>query len=610
VQLTDYIKILRRRWWLIALSVSLCVLAAVAVSARQASRYTSTTRLLVTSQGGDPQAVQFSSQIASARAASYAQLIQTPPGVAVVRDLAKVTTETVSVEAAAGGTPFITISVEAGSPEAAQALAAAYPKAVPVIVSRLEQTSTSDVPKLTTIEVASYPKSPTSPRPVQDGEVAAIIGLILGLALALLRETLDGRVRDSGEVEKLSAATMLGLVPRQQPGEPLPARRQPRSARAEAYRQVRANLEFSGADGMPRSLVITSPGPGEGKSTLAANLAVVAAQSGRNVAIVDADLRKPSLARYFNLTPGPGLSEVLAGQVHVDSALVALQEERISVLQSGRQPTLPGELVGSTSMVALLEELEQRFDLVIIDTPPVLPVSDALLIGVNVDGVVLVARMVETSRAALKKAVAALRTVDVSLLGVVGNAAVRREERSYGAGYGYGYGYGDAKGGEVAGLVDLVPAGRRGRDDARPKGRRAKEAAHHSALPVESLSRARLRQRIEMAATLSPETARQTWGVVGLPAGGDQAGAQTWPQSNGASAANRYASAAAVSVRPVNGHHNASDPQQSNGHQHEGHTAVNGHPATGEDSANHPHAAGTGEPASFDDVFRAPEKPW
>lgn len=562
MQLTDYVKILRRRWWMVAISVTLCVAAAVLMSARQAPRYTSSTRLLVTSgaSAGDV--------VAAGRATSYAQLIETAPGVAIAEDFTNVPIDAPTVTAVPSG-PFIVISVEAGTPAGAQALAAAYQIALPVIVSKLEQNAQADLPKLTTVETAALPTAPTSPRPMRDGQVAAVIGLILGLALALLRETLDGRLRDSGEIEKLSAATVLGLVPREQSGEPLPARRHPRSGRAEAYRHVRANLEFSGADGMPCSVAITSPGPGEGKSTLAANLAVVAAQSGRGVVIVDADLRKPSLTSYFNLTPGPGLSEVLSGQVTLDQALVPLHEERISVLQSGRLPALPGELVGSTVMVDLIEELEQRFDLVILDTPPVLPVSDALLIGVNVGGVVVVARMVETSRAALKKAVHSLRNVNAPLLGIVGNAVVKREERASGTGYGYGYGYGQKKDAETAGPVNLAPAGRRGQDRSRPagraQGRRAKTPADEVTVPTaESPSHIWLRQRIQLAGAPLADSAQPGW-PVGSP------------------------------VRAaVNGHQPGMEPHPVNGHQ------LNGGPLP----------PGTRQPGRPDDVFPDPRKSW
>ncbi len=494
MELADYLKILRRRWWLVGLAVVVCVVAAWAVDATRAPRYTSSSRLLVTGAvAGGADAEAAASQLAAQRAAAYAQLIQTGPGLAIAAQSAGVVGEGPTVTALADGkSPFIAITVEASSPRGAQALAAAFESTLPQIVARLEQTSRADVPTLTTLEPAALPTAPTSPQPTRDMEIAAVIGLVLGLASALLRETLDVRVRDSAELERLAAGTVLGLVPREQAGEPLPARRQPRSGRAEAYRHIRANLEFSGVDGLPASLAITSPGAGEGKSTLAANLAVVVAQSGRSVALVDADLRRPSLAAYFGLDAGRGLSDVLAGRMPLHAALIPLAGERISVLPSGPVPDFPSELVGSAGMLSLVEQLEQSFDLVIIDTPPVLPVSDALLIGVNVGGIVLVARMAETSRAALKKAVESVAKVNARLLGVVGNAVIRHEEKVYGAGYGYGYGARERRASaaataDPAPAVQVAPAARRVEEPRRRsrqgQGRRALGAEPRAVAP-------------------------------------------------------------------------------------------------------------------------------
>jgi capsular exopolysaccharide synthesis family protein len=226
---------------------------------------------------------------------------------------------------------------------------------------------------------------------------------------------------------------------------------------------------------MPASVAITSPGPGEGKSSLAANLAVMAAHAGRDVVIVDADLRKPSMAAYFGVQTGGGLTEVLSGQWTLDGALVPIAE-RLTLLPSGSLPSFPGELVGSAAMVRTIEELERRYDLVIIDTPPVLPVSDALVIGVHVGGVIVVARMAETRRASLRRAVDAVRKVNAVLLGVVGNAVVRHEEKAYGNSYGYGYGYGGPSVRESAEPPIVAPAGAR-RQDARPEAKRGRRAA-------------------------------------------------------------------------------------------------------------------------------------
>jgi capsular exopolysaccharide synthesis family protein len=216
-------------------------------------------------------------------------------------------------------------------------------------------------------------------------------------------------------------------------------------------------------------MVITSAGPGEGKTTLASNLALIASHAGKTVVLVEADLRNPTLSAAFGIDNEVGLTDVLTGRKPIEGAVQEIAGERLHVLTSGPRAMTPSELLGSTAMVELLEELEARYDLVIVDTPPALPVTDALLIAVNTGGTVVVTRLSHTNRSALKKTVDALRKVNANLLGIVGNAALQKEEQQYGYGYGYLYGYVDEK---PADAEDLRPsehiqaAGRRHRASA------------------------------------------------------------------------------------------------------------------------------------------------
>lgn len=443
MELADYLRVLRRRWWLILLVVVICTAGAVAASYTQTPRYTTTTRLLVSGiQGGNAIDEIARRQLANQRAVAYSQLVSTGPAVAAAVRRSGMTGAAQSISASAdGSSPFVVVTVQANSARAAQAIANAYVTVLPEVIQQLEETPTASAPELSVLEEAPLPAQPTSPVHERDILLGLVIGAILGVAGALVRETLDARVRDSAELEKITGVTLLGSIPRELSGDLLPARTRPRSGRAESYRHVRTNLEFTGPEGMPRSILVTSPAPGEGKSSLSANLAVAAARSGRRVALVDADLRKPSMTKYFDVQASLGLSDVLSGRWGWQEALVPVEGENIEILTSGPVPRFPSELVGSAVMAQLIQELEVRFDLVIIDSPPVLPVSDALVIGVNVGGVIVVARMVETRRAALKRAVEAVRKVNANLLGVVGNAVIRQEEKAYGEGYGYAYGY-------------------------------------------------------------------------------------------------------------------------------------------------------------------------
>jgi polysaccharide biosynthesis transport protein len=442
VELADYFLVLRRRWWLIVLIAAVCSGGAAATTFAKAPQYTATTRLLVSGgQSGGANDEISRRQLANQRAVAYAQLVDTGPADAAAAQAADSIASNASTSAIAdGNSPFIVITVQAGSAQAAQQIANSYVVVLPDVIRRLEQTPSSSPPEISTLEAATLPAAPTSPVHQRDILIGVVLGLVLGMSAALIREALDARVRDSSEIERRTGAALLGSVPKERSSDRLVSMTKPRSARAEAYRHVRTQLEFAGTSGLPRSIVVTSASPSEGKSSLSANLAIAAARSGRDVVLVDADLRKPSIAKYFGVKPALGLSDVLQGTVDWNGALIPVEGERIHLLPAGQIPSFPGELVGSAQMVQLIQELEDQFDLVVIDSPPVLPVSDALIMGVNAGGVVLVARMRITRRAALIRAIEAVRKVDANLLGVVANAAMRREEKAYGDGYGYTYG--------------------------------------------------------------------------------------------------------------------------------------------------------------------------
>jgi succinoglycan biosynthesis transport protein ExoP len=465
VELSDYVGVLRRRWWIVALAIVLCTVGAGVLSTFQPKVYASSVRLLIPSGTG---ANRGDREAATAAATAFAQLAMTGPALDAAISATGREQIGVSVVATTDGlSPFLTITAQSGDPAAAQAVANAYIRTLPGIVLSLNKDNSNRLPQLTVLKTAELPNHPSSPRPKRSMLIGAVLGLVLGLAVGLLRETLDGRVRSGVQLERAAEVALLGLVPKEFRSVPVPAMSRPRSRRAEAYRAVRTNLEFLSVQGMPHSIVITSAAAGEGKSSLSANLGITASRAGRDVVIIDADLRKPTVSRYFDLTSPIGLTDVLVGRWSVDEALQQVPGERLCVLTSGPVPAAPGELVGSAAMAALIEELEHRFDLVIIDTPPILPVSDGLSLAVNVDGVVLVARMRETTRRSVQKAAEALRKVNATLVGVVGNVAVANGEDEI---YGYADGYrskAPLQRVEAADLADevqpLEAAGRRAR---------------------------------------------------------------------------------------------------------------------------------------------------
>lgn len=453
MEFADYLALLRRRWWLVALALVVCIAGSVVSTVTATKQYRTSARLLVSASSSESAIDEITKrQLSSQRAVAYAQYASTRPAVDAAVQAAGVTTTPSVTASADSSSPFLTITATSTDAAAAAAVANAYVQVLPEVVTRLDQAPAgTTLPQLSVLEPAATPRSPFTPRPVRNLLVGLVLGLVLGLAAALLRETLDTTIRRSSDLERVSEASLLGVVPREYGEDRLIAVTRPRSRRTEAYRQIRTALEFSGPAGMPRSIVVTSAAPGEGKSTLAANLAFIASLAGKDVVLVDADLRRPVLADVMGVAATPGLSDVLTGSVDLEDALQPIPGERVTVLASGTLPRSPSELLGAPAMRELITALEQRFDLVVIDTAPVLPVTDALVVGVNTGGVVVVARLAQTRRTALRRTVDAVHGVRAPLLGVVANGAIEEDDK----GYGYGYGYLKK---DRAQAEDLVPA--------------------------------------------------------------------------------------------------------------------------------------------------------
>ena len=288
-----------------------------------------------------------------------------------------------------------------------------------------------------TLNPASLPTKPSSPKPKENLIIGLALGVVLGCGAALVVESLDRRLKDSADVEKASGLTALGIVPLWMPNEPVPTENFPRSTRAEAYRKVRTNLAFVSEGGPPKSIVITSAASSEGKTSLAVNLAVASARTGQKVVLVDADLRRPMVQSYLDSPAHLGLVDVLAGTVELKDALQFSEVGRMDVLVSGPVPTNPNELLGSDTMRRTIRQLEADYDIVIIDTPPVLPVADALSLAVIVDAVVIVARLGQTTRDRLRRTNEALANVHANVVGVVPNGAVEKEDSAYYYAYRY-----------------------------------------------------------------------------------------------------------------------------------------------------------------------------
>lgn len=285
--------------------------------------------------------------------------------------------------------------------------------------------------------------------------LGALLGLILGVGAAFFLEYLDRTVRTSSDVESLLGIPVLGIIPRLRRldeiaegagalggrGLPLIVAMDPLDPAAEAYRNLRMNLTFMSTEDEPiRTLLFSSPGPSEGKSTTAINFAVMLAQQGQRVLVIDADLRRPSLHRALDVLREPGLTNLLIGDAEPRETIRPNVLPNLDFLPSGPFPPNPSELLNSKGMGRLLEEMEGRYDQIVIDSPPVLAVTDAAVLAVHTDGVVLVLRSGETEQRTAERSVEQLRRLGVRVFGAVLNeVSAASPDESYYLQYYYSY---------------------------------------------------------------------------------------------------------------------------------------------------------------------------
>lgn len=298
----------------------------------------------------------------------------------------------------------------------------------------LRLTEAQSIDTITVVEPARVPKNPVRPRTMLNTLLAAIVGLMLATGAVFLIEFLDDTIKTPEDLNNILRVTWLGAIARMDGADTVESMvtvNEPRHPTSEAYRALRTNLQFSAIDTDLRSIVLTSANPGEGKTTTAVNLAIVMAQAGFSVALVDADLRRPRIHKLFGFNNTMGLTDAV---VHSDLPpshyLRPTTVENLRVMTSGKIPPNPAELLGSRRMTDLLERLRDEVDLVICDAPPTLAVTDAAIIGRQVDGILLVIDSGKTRKDAGMRAVESLRRVNGHILGGVLNR-LSRSSRGY-----------------------------------------------------------------------------------------------------------------------------------------------------------------------------------
>lgn len=438
MELKSLLGVMLKRWKLITV-IALVVLAATAgVTLTATPQYRATTRVYVTvSSAGDLTDLVQGSGYAETQLASYAQFATSSRVLApVIKDLGLDTSvaglaSTITV-AVPQNTQFLDITAQSENPALAARISDAVGAQLVTVITDLAP-KTSDVVKAQVFEPATVPTDAFSPNTPRNLALGLALGLMSGIVVALLRETLDTKIRDETDVAKVTRSSVVGTIAvrnQQRQGSGfLFVFDDPMGIQAEGMRRLRTNLQYVGLAEGVNSIVVTSPMPGEGKSTIAVNLALTMADSGVRTLLVDADLRRPSVAEYLGLEGSVGLTTVLIGRASLDEAVQAWGPSGLSVLPSGGLPPNPSELLASRSMADLLVTLTQQYEFVIFDSPPVQPVTDAVVLSKEAGGVLMVVSSRKTHQAQLRKSLEALRQVGAPTLGIVLNRVVRGDGR-------------------------------------------------------------------------------------------------------------------------------------------------------------------------------------
>lgn len=441
MSIIEYAYALRKRWVAIVLLGVLGAAAGFLTASVTRDLYRSSGSVLVVSDRGDTtseltQGSTFvQSTIPSYVVMATSDLVLGP--VVEELDLDSTPGQLASIVSASSplGTSIIEVAVTHSDPARAQEIAAAVIESLSSVIPDVSPQSAEGRPSVTvtTIEQANLPRFPFAPNTRLSTALGGIAGIVVGVLYAIGRRLFGDHVSGPRDVAQLTDSPLIGQV--------LESKRtatlnkllvtDPLSPEAESVRTLAANLNFLRIDGGLKSLVLTSSDPGEGKSTIALALALVVAQSGRRVLLIDADLRRPSIARLTGLEGSIGLTDVLLGDIDIEDAAEQWGAPGLDVLASGSIPPNPSQLLSSDAMKSLITNSERDYGLVIIDTGPILSVSDAIWLSHASGGALVVARWGRTSRRHFARALAALESAESRILGIVLTRKPRRGSARY-----------------------------------------------------------------------------------------------------------------------------------------------------------------------------------
>lgn len=526
MELQHYLTILRDRWISALVTAFLVLGAVVALTLLQTPEYQATNRVFVQTQAGSSVADLSSGvNFASQQITSYADVATTPlvldPVIdelgldTTARELAGRISTTVPPE-----TLILEITVTDEDPAQAAAIANTTSESLRAQVAALETSDEEPTVELTVITPATEPTSPASPSIPRNVAVGLVLAVLAGVAIAIMRDLLDNRVRRPDDIERLFEQPVIAAIPASKDAKHLPlvSAQHPQSMQAEAYRGLRTNLQFMGLTSESRSVLITSSLPGEGKTSSAINLAHVIAQAGNRVLLIDADLRRPSVAGYLGLEGDAGLTTVLIGEANIEDVAQPLETEGLEVLASGPIPPNPSELLGSKNMQDLLNDAMAKYDFVVVDTAPLLAVTDAVVLSHYVGGTVVVAQSQRVRKPQLGQALDKLEAVQARVLGIILN---RVQSGSQGA-YIYNYSYSSDASlssprapAKAPARVEPTPV-----PDAQPQGEGVASRSDKTPLPARPSRRSVGRRGRRVAADIAESTTPKAWPGVTDQGGG------------------------------------------------------------------------------------------
>jgi polysaccharide biosynthesis transport protein len=430
VTLQDFFRSIREQWLVVFAAVIIGLLGAATLFVLRPPEYTARLTMYVSAQGADTTSAAYQgAQLSQDRVASYTALVTSNRICQdVVRQLGLNETPTELARqitaSSALNSVLIDVNVTDTSAERSAQLANTVGQAFSRLVSELErpiEVGGSPVVAVRVVESAPIPDRPSSTSLLMTLVAGAFASFAAGLVAALVRGSLDSSVKSLEQLRELSGAPNLGSIAFDPSAakRPLTVHEEPQSPRSEAFRQLRTNLQFIDIDNPRKVIVVTSAMPSEGKTTTLLNLALALAAAGSRTLVIDADLRRPRVADILEIERTVGLTSVLSGRVALHQATQAWGGGGLDVLASGPLPPNPSELLASAQMRRMIEHLREQYDMILIDSPPLLPVTDAAAMASSTDGAILVCRYKSTSKNELSTAETALSSVNAPLLGTV-----------------------------------------------------------------------------------------------------------------------------------------------------------------------------------------------